>query len=646
MVNYQTTGDSSYILDEYRKQNAAGKKTMDSLVNDAGNYGSKSKDQVKYINEQVQALERLNKIKYQTAQTKLQDGRDVSFASIGDQIARRGLTGTAAQQYATQKTKEINSDYRENSTLLREEFNEAKTQTSQLRSVIDTIRMTGKEEILNAKGNANVIADRIKILEKSTDPNDRAVASYMKAYAPEKPENKLSLFAQAVMGSMLNAAQKGIVQMAGSKNAYDMVRPAMNTVSGFAGTSTALLASLGGEYLGDASEKLIKMFGKKTGTLIAKLGKGIAANSPQIGAIIQTVGDVAGEEMARNMEAEQDVRRNVLKTRAITGQNIGVADLRGMGITYEQVALKQGEVAKAYGNAENLNSRTANVMAIPKAVGIGENSIMEMISFQRNTGKSIVGTLEGIRKAGAQEYGFEKDRSFFPEFTEKFLGLQKEFMKSSTKVSDATTYDVMSMFNSVGGQFQTNDIRGMGNIGSVQNSLSNPGSDAMKAMSYNVLRQLNPNMGIADLQLEMSKGMQSNGYLQSMMKAIESLGGGEDYQRMVLSGSMGLSPQAAKELYKNKDAIINGEIRQGNAYSESSFYQDEAAMNTNASDSYFAGIQNEFVTGALDGLQEIADKFIDVVREAFSKTTIMKTADGEIRFQNPGLKVNIVKKGN
>lgn len=647
MVNYQTTGDNKHILDQYRQANTIGQQTRDALVNDAGNYAGKSKDQIKYINEQVQALERLNKIKYQQAQTGLQDSRNDQLNSLSDEARRRGLTGQASVNYISTRAKEITSNHSDDSRVIREQFNEAKTQTSQLRSVVDTIRITGKEEILSAKGNANVIASRIQHLEKSTDPNDRAVASYMKAYAPEPPKSQLSILAQASAAALFSAVQKGVVQMAGSKNAYDMVRPAMNTVGGLAGGLTQALLTGAGEMIGTAadakkySSKISKGVAKGA-TLLSELMKNFA---PEVAQGVKTAFDVVGEEKARNLEAQQDTKRNILKTKAITGKAIDVSDMSKMGLTYQEVALKQGETAKAYGSAKDIESRTKNIANISKGVGIGEDTLMEFAAIQRNTDKSVISTIGGILTKGQDSY-FKYDRSFLGEFTQKFLGLQKELLKTSTRVSDATTYDIMSTFNKLGGQWATNDSRSMSNIATVQNSLSNPQSEALDAMSYGVLRKLNPNAGPADLQMMKEAGLKTPGYAQGMLTALSSNGGDSDYKRLSIAGGMGgLNMAAATELYEGKDNIINAKIGQGALINKKGeqYFQNEAEQNTNETDSFFAGITNGFVKSAEHGFDEIAENFLKVIKEAFGDATIIPVANGSIRMNQGGVVGNATK---
>jgi hypothetical protein len=566
------------------------------MVGDAEQYGDSSKEQINYLKEAIRSAELLNRAKFNENVSTARQVRDSETANLD----RFGVAPDDPQRQA------VKEDYEKTLQAARDEADQDKEQTDLLRQVILSIRETANRQILADKRGDESLESSISRLEESDDPRHHITAQILREQQQKQEEaqngeqksgdsryeqhnsREESFFSQANQLKLMERAFAFTRQMGQSQNGYDL-------------------------------------FGSLAASASAAVG-GIFSSVPVLGSLISSFGELGGQLMQRKMETQQSVMTRGLSLRALTGKTPGVNDLSAMGIDYETDLLEQNEMARRSGSAKNLTQKTEEMLYMNKGLSLNKESLYDLVEMNRNTGKELGETIGGILYEGQTQY-FQQDRAFLNEFVQKYIGLQRELLKGSTKVGDLGVMDIMRTFDHIGGQWKTNDFRSEGNMMAVQDSLANPGSEALDAMQLSILRQINPQMGMADLLMEREKGLNSPEYFQSMLKGVMSLGGGEDYQRETLYGMMGgkISRAGIKEMWDSRYMLANSEFRSQEEFANAvpgGYFKQEAVAATSTIDANIAEIRNAFVTGAVEGLQTIGSNLVDVIREVFRNSSI------------------------
>ncbi len=623
--------DINSFVNELDKMKLKGQSAYQTLLDGALKYSDSSRDQLRYINQIIAAKEREAKLNLNETIQVSRQIRNESYNSIKDEIRQKGLKGSQSRDYRESRESEIRNEYAESVRNAREEYDELKLQTQLLRMIPEAINQSAREQIVSNNNDSESLQEVISKLSLSDNPKDRLVASIIQnKLSPSENDKKQdnvgkneNLISDLFRFSYINKGLSATRSLAKTDNVYDAM-----------GQFTDIVSSSGQGFVEMLVKGVGSIFLKGDNPLKRRIVDAVAEG---LGQATGTSLGLAGDVLQRNVMTQNEYLQNSSKLRAITGKNIGVSDLSNYGIDFSQYQAIQQEAVLRFGS-KNLNQNVTNVALLEKGFSISRDSLYQLADIQRNTGKNVLNTAGGVLGSG-----LVSDRAFFGEILGKFTELQKNFLNVSTSVSDKTTADVLKLFNNVGGEFSVNDFRSMGNINSIQNSISNPGSDAMKALSYNVLRRLNPNAGISDLRLMQQQGLQTPGYFSGLLKSLEQMGGGEDFMRLSLEG-LGLSASSSKTLYDNRQAIYDGKIGQGDLTNiiSGSKLSSEASQSTTQLDLNSASIKNAIVQGTTEGVVEMAERFTETIKQIFAGTTIV-LKNGEL-VQGGQIKQNASKR--
>ena len=604
---YKFSGDSSGLESAMSKIRNAGTNTFSSLtsesekynksleaqglnlsrvVDEAHKYSVNSKEQIRYINDVAKAIEVKNRTEYLETIASSREVRDSETAGISGEIKAKKLRGSKAEDYFNERKSAIDTEYKESIKNAKEEYQERKLQSNYLKQIPDAVKNAAKDQIVESRKNGENLQNTVERLEASSDPKDKVTANILREQAEKEDKQERKN----------NAKEEGFFS-------------SMMKFEAFRGVASALQSATGSQTGYDLTKPLASAIGSA------------ALAIPFAGAPLSFIANITGDLLQRKINAQEGYSRAQSGSNAVMGNNFGRYDLSSIGYDYETVGNSSGEIAKRYGNSKNLSKNIGDTFALERGYGINQSMTSSLVEIQRNSNKDIASTIVGILNAGKNSYFSGGDRTFLGEFTQKFTQLQKELLKGSTKVSDVTTYDILSKFNSIGGQFSTNDYRSIGNISSVQNSLANPSSEAFKAMAFSALRKNNPNASLFDIQSEMEKGLGSENYLQTVMQMINSLGGSDDYKKFSLQGIFGLSAAATNDLFDGKGKL--GKFAKGEfSKADSKEIFQEAIDKTSTADRNTAEIKNAFVEGATDGILKIADKFVDSMLKQYNELNI------------------------
>jgi hypothetical protein len=314
-------------------------------------------------------------------------------------------------------------------------------------------------------------------------------------------------------------------------------------------------------------------------------------------------------------------------------QNSGIFnDLEKIGITFEKYQREQLIAARTAGSKRDDVNITRTALTAEKGLGVDKNITYSLVEIQRNTGKDIATTIGGVLNRGQSSYFSGGDRTFLPEFLQKFSQFQRTLLSSSSKVSDAETYNRLEMFNKIGGQFDTKDFRSMGNINSINEGLSKPKNDVFDAMSWNVLRGIFPNKDSSELLEIREGGIKNAEYFKGMVGNI--MGSTTDKSSKIggISGLFGLNTSASREIFDNWDTIKNYSDKEfSSGKFGSAFMEDEASKYTTLNQKNEASIENAFVRGATDGMLKVGESMVAAIKQAFSGATI-NVSNGYLRL--------------
>jgi hypothetical protein len=425
--------------------------------------------------------------------------------------------------------------------------------------------------------------------DKDKDSNGFSVAKTLAALAWDK---SLGLMAQTP----------------NAKNELDLIKP-----------FTSMMGALTGGLIGAAADLAdVKVLGTGLGQ----------ANFTGLGtALGEKVGDMVGSALTRSYQGREELTKKNMYLQSLTGQDMGIdqfegknglgatgksrsaANLQPYGLDYKQTADVLAEVARASGSSTNLNGNAENTIALQKAYGLDRGVLTGLMELQRSSqiqNRDVLRLTSGVLKSGNGDI-FKGDQTFLGEFLQKnFTGLQKELLKGQSYVATGTTMDLLKRFNGLGGEFSAKDPRSMGLISQIQNSLSNPGSDNVKALAFSALRRANPSMGIADLTMEREKGLASPTYLKSMLGYVDQIGGDDQMKRMNIAGMFGVNQSAAKRIFENRAALSSGRISMAelNGDSEASV-RAKGKAGTSYIEKQTADFENEFIEDVAKAVKNV-----------------------------------------
>jgi hypothetical protein len=184
--------------------------------------------------------------------------------------------------------------------------------------------------------------------------------------------------------------------------------------------------------------------------------------------------------------------------------------------------------------------------------------------------------------------------------------------------------DILNKFNSVGGAWSARDPRSAGYINTVQESLSNPGSDNMRALGYRILSAENPNAGTFDLRESMQKGLGSPGYLKGVLSYIDKMGGDSQMQMNNLSGAFpGLPLSAVRRLYDNREGLEKGNLSMDELQAKFPIdFKARAEAHTNTLERNTAEVANGQLKDTFGTVGAMADAIQSAIKASLSGAVI------------------------
>lgn len=604
------------------------------MIDSAKKQNDSAKDQLKTIEEQVKALERKSKLEAEIARQKATrdrndrideleasrsrslsmlpstQGRNKSFADAVE-VNRRKINDNIDSQIQAEKGK-----YRDAIQNSREQERQAILQTKLMKDNIETIKTTSAAELNQMRKGSDSLLEELDENATPTQQMARDIASQKYKGEVEERERKDQKGRGSIFGDLLgvdnlNKFLNTVGKIAKTENGFDLIQPASQGIGQIAGS-----------IIGGIIGSLVAPGG---GTLI---GAGIG------GSIGSTIGGGVGEFEQRRAMAGQDFLSSKYKYEATTQKGVGsFSDMASMGVSAGQYLGSLRDAAVASGSSSRAGQNADDLLEMEKGIGLSKDVSVQLLTLFRGTAKDISDLVGGVMAKGRGGMFAGGDYTFLNEFMGKFVQLQTSLRANTDEVRTGTTFDILNRFNNVGGMFSTRDPRSMGLIGQINNSLTNPSTDSLKAYSMLALRQSNPGASLADLDVERERGLSSSTYLKSMLQYVDFLGGDESTKRKNISGMFGINAAAAKRLFENKDKLMSGQMNM-NEIEEFGYvgnFRGAAESKTTALEKNYADIQNGLLSGWYKSLDAMVDAFQKAMTTAFNGATI-QTKNGQISF--------------
>lgn len=378
---------------------------------------------------------------------------------------------------------EARKQYSKESSDIRLEKKEESVFIDALRELIDTIKEEAREERISERDNTE---DLINSLDDKRDEIN--VADATKASRDQKDENRDETEEEKdKKGTNYNK----LSQIASQKNELGVISVLAGSAAG------SFLGAAGGGFI---SNLLSRFFGGGE-ELEAQLGK---------------------------MEAVTGIRDII----SILGPSkFGYDNLQALQL--------QSNVAKAMKSSDKSASSTMDIMAAVRGYDVEEGDLVSMIKGGRrdssptSIAQSVVGLDKLLMGTGAVS---SRDKSLFPEYIDILRQLIETQSRTLEKTSTTTSMQVIQAFSSMKGSF--GDPATMSErISTINQSLSNPGNDFKSAMSFSILRQLNPNASFTDLMKMRESGINQPGYLSRYMDVLNQQSGGNREMLELLANS-------------------------------------------------------------------------------------------------------------
>jgi len=660
-INFTARGnDLLSFMDRIRER--AGSLTNTMLEN-ARRQSSSARDQIRYIEEEIKALERKNRIEAEAARqhaAQQRDARrdqnrqnaDARAAQIEDDYAagritrsRRNAGLQSVDDTLQRENASADTDYRDQLQVIRDQEREEALQTRLLRDNIETVRTSAAQQIRQIRNGDESLIDAI---DENQDPLERlanqAASEQFRDENDDKDKDKDKNGGESTFSALLKslALDRGLgllSQIPSARNELDFVKPIMSMV---------------GMTLGGITGNLIDMANVKI------LGTG-AGNSNWAGLGMQ-LGEKAGEffgtALERSYRSRDELTTRNFRLQAMTGRDMGidaigganglagtglssvVADLKEYGLDFKETADLMYKAATARGYGGTMGRDVEQIAALQAGLGVQEQTTLSLMELQRSSrdqNRDVARLVGGIASAGRNNI-FAGDRTFLNEFLQKnYIGLQKELLKGQDSVASGTTFDILRRFDALGGQFAARDPRSLGLISQVNNSLVNPGSDNLKALSFIAMRNANPSAGISQLLEEQQKGLASPTYLKSMLGMIDRLGGDDDMKIMNVAGAFGLQNNiaAARRLYRNRAQLMNGSISMAELNAQGEYGEDALKKlgqdQTSKYSKSTAEIENAFIKDVAGAVNLVGEKMASLFGDMTDqlKAWIIKRLSGD-----------------
>lgn len=457
-----------------------------ALISNANQYSRVGKEVTKYLEDEIRLREKKVKLEVQERRS-----------DVTDMFERQMLTAKTPEQ-----REKISAAYKGRMKEVSLEEKEMEKQTILLKSILDTLVHTSKEEIREDRKNVEKQVDLFqKGKLKGLSPEEEAKLKIQSSLLGEEKVKEKSPFGGVFLGSLLG----------------NLVPQIINRLSGVVGA--------------DSSER--------------------AFNSLISG--VPLVGDLVAEMRERALQAREELQSSRLNYSAVGGTGrIGLFSGIGYGKTSSDLYDIAAGSARARGMAGGNANVAVDIAALEKAYGLDRGQLMKLTAGERFGGGGAMKDLGMIVEVMKSNGLWDKNsQTKIPEYLELLVSLQEDQIKREGQVDNSRNMANLMAMSKLGDKY----FRDTSYITGISSAIANPQNEFQQARSLSVLAGMKPGADLWSLELMQEKGLSQEGYMSGIIKQIKSRYGTGNLGERALyetlkGGGQNISKEDARNIYQ------------------------------------------------------------------------------------------------
>lgn len=459
------------------------------MIKSARSYSTSAKEVIRDIEDQIRAIEKRNKL-------------DKEFQSARLESVKGNIS---ENQYSSTKAR-ISTEYRQD-----------QVQTKLLREIIDTIKVTSKEEIRE---------DRKSVYERVS--KSRTVGK-LGVSGDELGALKETL--QQDIISDLNQSEQG------QKGGFNIGRFGSNALMYSSAAREGDLSGLammgGGNMLRGAASNPYLLAG--------------AGAAMFLGSVFKANKDIASNLRDYSITTQTPVSEIFSARRGFQGEGFAK-----MGMTVEEGLSGSTGFIRSTGGRALTKDQLIGLAGITKSRDVSSDLLSQTLGFSRYGDQgslvTVIGNLEEtIRKTSDTDEDFKRRLVQLPEMMNVYNSLASQILQTTGSVNQS------SLSGFIGGVSQSFGVEGVNlqrySTG-LRRAMGNTGNPYISAIQSKIIRQLNPNLSNQDLYqkfLEVQEDPTSDaGYMKSMYSEMQKR---PYYEFRSWIKSAGLGSAEARDMY-------------------------------------------------------------------------------------------------
>jgi hypothetical protein len=589
------SGVDNGLLALMQKIRATNEDIYNKTVRQAREFSNSGKEQTSFIQQQIKLLEIKNKTLEQEKQLI-----DETFRAGVKKNQQEVHSGRMTTSQYLQSTSELRSQKTSRLAALAAESNETKRTASLLRELIETVKMTAKEQIAQDREGVEELVDqdektqRKKGISAVSDEEGLIRAAQRDEFA--KKEEKKSVFSEVLKANLVTELAKGIgqsIKTTANARTEDVLTP-----------------------------QIMGLAVQTTGTVVSGLIGIFSAGAAAAGiAFSKAVGETVNQLEAQHLEAVKELEMASNRARGTFGdRDISVANRTKYGYSSAQSMELARDIALSAGSAKGLSSKTEDAMAVERAYSLDKGLIMQMFKDARMT-TTDMSMIQNVAQVVNMIPGLKRDPSKLGELLQVQSQILNQQGSLLEHVSRGTITKEMATLSKIGGSFANPQFMGQ-RLETFNQMLTSPQNEFAAARGFASLSKiLGPNASYFDIIKARAQGTSQKGALHATIQQLErEVGGGENLalaltgQQFGGGGAANFSPEQAelilKAYKKNKNLFkgFGGSDAEALNVAGVGAIKERGQKLTTSMESSIAEITDAFADGVISGFTTALEK--------------------------------------
>ncbi len=463
-------GDGKSFTSAIQRMKQDVRSLSEEFLKEGRNSKSSGKESLMFLEEQIKAMQRKNKLALEGARIDAEDRYKSKLAKA-----------------KTQKEKDsITSGFEKRMEGIKSQEKERNLEIALLKDIAENIKTLAKTEL---DADPKEVQKAIREAERNgfAGLSEEEIAKIrmqqdMISESEGKDKDKVSNFAQIIGAGVVRDVGAIIKQMPNASTGLDLLTP----VSGLAGMITGGAVGAGVGFVAGAMH---------TGTGGTAMGRGTMEGFAIGSELGKQVGEFAGSTLTRTLSEQENLLKNYYSLVNLTGKNPGKPNLSSIGISAADGLQIQSEFSRSSGR--NLSLKDLKNTLSFRSRGIDQSTMSEYFNMERTGGGNAPRELS--RLIGVLETIPTINRAIYNDIASSQLSLMQNMRQTQNIVSGREALRTTLAFNQLGGQYDAKNPLAGQNIISARNSMANPSNDFVQARQLSILREMFPDASYIDL---------------------------------------------------------------------------------------------------------------------------------------------------